>query len=353
MSNIVRLPGIIDIHVHLRDPGQTQKEDFYTGTCTALAGGVTAIFDMPNNLEPIFSSQKLEEKIEIARQKAVCDYGLYFGTDGENISQFKKVSDKVVGLKVYLSLTTGKYVIGDEELVEKVFREWPREKIIVVHAEGDRVDLAIRLAEKYNNKLHITHISTQESLEKIIEAKKNKLNITCDTAPHYLFLTTDDLSKLGNLGIVKPPLGSKKDKEFLWSNIDKIDCIVSDHAPHTLNDKEGKPTPAGLPGLETTLSLLLTAMNQDRLSLRDLIRLTNINPQKIFGYYQDKKTFVEVDNSEKYIIENKNLKTKCGWSPFNGWQMQGKVKAVYIRNIKVFENDKLLASPGFGKQVIS
>ncbi|MCL5797625.1 MAG: amidohydrolase family protein, partial [Patescibacteria group bacterium] len=126
MPKILRLPGFIDIHVHLRDPGQTNKEDFYTGTCAAIAGGVTSVFDMPNNLEPIFSIEALEKKEREAREKAVCDYGLYFGTDGKNTELFEKVARRVVGLKLYLSLTTGKYVVGNPDLVSLIFKKWPK-----------------------------------------------------------------------------------------------------------------------------------------------------------------------------------------------------------------------------------
>ncbi len=370
MAKIIRLPGLIDIHVHLRDPGQTYKEDFYTGTCAALAGGVTAVFDMPNNITPVFSSETLEEKINVARQKAVCDFGVYFGTDGKNTDEFEKVADKVVGLKVYLSQTTGKYVISDEDLIKNVFKAWPKTKILVVHAEGDRVDLAIKLATEFSNKLHITHVDTKESLEKIIVAKKNNLNITCDTTPHYLFLSKEQINDQDTSGVtgtgspdggriskegyysVKPPLATKEDQGYLWNNLDKIDCLSSDHAPHTIDDKKQIPTPAGVPGLETMLPLMLTAVKDKRLSLDKVIELTNLNPQKIFGFKQEENTYIEVDTQEKYMIKNEDLKTKCGWSPFNGWEVEGKVKRVFIRGTKVFENGKVLNSAGFGRNIL-
>lgn len=385
MTKLLCLPGLIDIHVHLRDPGQTQKEDFYTGTCAALAGGITTVFDMPNNINPVFHQKVLEEKSIIAEQKAVCDYGLYFGTDGKNTRVFGQVAGKVVGLKVYLSLTTGKYVINDEDLMDLIFRRWPKQKIIVIHAEGDRVDLAIKLGAKHRNKFHITHINTKETLEKVIEAKKEGLNLTCDVTPHHLCLTesvktsgrgsnTEDVKTprggsecllAGRQGLprgggicsegfytVKPPLAKKEDQEFLWNNIDKIDCICTDHAPHTINEKQSINPPAGVPGLETMLPLLLTAIKDGCLSLNNLIRLTNINPQKIFGFKQDKDTYVEVAAEQKYIIENRDLKTKCGWSPFSGREITGKVKKVFIRGSKVFEDGKILVNPGFGKSVL-
>lgn len=352
MSNIIRLPGLIDIHVHLRDPGQTHKEDFYSGTLAALAGGVTTVFDMPNNLEPIFTYDKLIEKREIAKQKAVCDWGVYFGTDGKNTDQFVMAKDEVIGLKVYLSLTTGKYIIEGQELVDLVFQKWPKEKIIVVHAEEDRIDLALQMASKYGAKLHVTHVNNRESLEKIISAKKDNSNITCDATPHHLFLTEDYLKKNRGFGLVKPALPSQQDQDYLWANLDKIDCIATDHAPHTLEEKKSLEVPAGMPGLETMLPLLLTAVKNKRITIDDVIRLTNTNPQKIFGIKQADDTCIEVDLEEKYKVENKNLKTKCGWSPFDGWDVYGKVKRVFLRGTKVLEDGEVLANPGFGKQVL-
>lgn len=352
MSTILRLPGLIDIHVHLRDPGETLKEDFYTGTCAALAGGVTTVFDMPNNLEPIFTYEKLLEKIRVIRKKAVCDWGLYFGTDGKNTSEFEKVKDLTIGLKVYLNSTTGKLSIKDDSLVEKIFKYWPKNKIIVVHAEGEKINLAIGLATKYRNRMHITHVSTKNDLEKIIAAKTKGLLITCDITPNYLFLTNDDAARLGGFGVVRPSLAIKEDQDYLWSHLKDIDCIATDHASHTISEKLAFNPPSGMPGLETMLSLLLTAVVQNKISIDEIIRLTNINPRKIFDISQDKNTYVEVDMKEKYIIENKNLFTKCGWSPFDGWEVYGKVKSVYIRGAKVFEEGKVLVEPGFGRNVI-
>lgn len=351
MSNIIRLPGLIDIHVHLRDPGQTHKEDFYTGTCAALAGGITTVFDMPNNLEPIFTYNKLLEKIRIGNQKAVCDWGLYFGTDGKNTEEFEKVEKLVIGLKIYLNQTTGQLLIEDDDLIENIFQKWIKDKVIVVHAEGEKIKLAINLARKYKSKLHITHISRKEDLIEVITAKKEGLAISCDAAPHYLFLTENDGYKLGGFGSVKPYLATKEDQNFLWENIKYIDCFATDHAPHCRDEKKGDFPPSGVPGLETMLPLLLTAVGGKRLTLDDVIRLTNSNPQKIFGIKQDENTYIEADLDEKYKIENKNLKTKCGWSPFDGWEGTGKVKRVFIRGTKVLEDGEILVPLGFGRNI--
>lgn len=363
MNSLITLPGLIDIHVHFRDPGQTEKEDFHTGTRAALAGGVTTVFDMPNNKEPIFTYQKLKEKIKISQRKAVCDFGLYFGTNGKNLQEFGKVVDKVVGLKVYLNMTTGKILIEDERLVDEVFKIWPKNKVIVVHAEGEKIDLAIDLAGKYRNKLHVTHVSTKRDLEQVLEAKRKKLPVTCDVTPHHLFLFNDQKENIfySTLGrekieynvskmiVVKPSIALRRDAEYIWEQLTYVDCIATDHAPHTRKEKQSSNPASGVPGLETMLPLLLTAVKQKRLTLADIIRLTNTNPQKIFGIKQDKDTYVEINTEEEYEVKNENLFTKCGWSLFDGWNVYGKVKTVYIRGEKVFADGKVLVAPGFGK----
>jgi len=351
MSNILQLPGLIDIHVHLRDPGQTHKEDFYTGTAAALAGGVTTVFDMPNNARPIFSKYALFEKEKIAREKAVCDWGLYFGTDGKNVDEFAKVKDRVVGLKIYLSLSTGNYLVGDDELLDKIFIRWPKSNVIMAHAQGAKIAQVIELCKKHGSALHVTHVSTKEDLQKVIQAKKDRLKVTCDVSPHHLFLTVEDVETLKGFAHVKPSLATFDDQQFLWEHIKDIDCIASDHAPHTKEEKESNNPPFGIPGLETMLPLLITAMNEKRLTKEDIIRMTNTNPQKIFGLKQSVESYVEVNIDQQYEIENEKLKTKCGWSPFAERKVYGRVKRVFVRGTKVFEEGQVLVSPGFGHPV--
>lgn len=344
----ITLPGLIDPHVHLRDPGQTDKEDFYTGTQAALAGGFTTILDMPNNTIPISTSKTLNEKIKIARKKIVCDVGFYFGSMGNNIKEFSKAISKATGLKLYLSLTTGGFIIPKEK-VEKIFRSWPKNKTILLHAEDDSLSFAINLAKKLGSKIHICHISTASDSKQIMKAKKQGLKITCGITPHHLFLTKNDIKRLDSFGKMKPPLQSKQDQDFLWKNLESIDVIESDHAPHTIAEKSGEIAPFGVPGLETTLPLLLTAAYNKRLTIDDIIRLCHANPAKIFNIKTDPKTKIIVDLNSSFVIHNSSLFTKCGWSPFNGWKVRGKVEQVFIRGKKVFENDKILVKPGFGK----
>jgi carbamoyl-phosphate synthase/aspartate carbamoyltransferase/dihydroorotase len=345
---MIKLPGLIDVHVHLRDPGQTYKEDFFTGTSAALAGGFTTILDMPNNKIPITTFKTLNEKIELARKKTVCDIGFYAGSLGDNLEELMKMEPYVFGLKLYLNKTTGNFIIDEEKLV-KIFTFWKSTKPIVIHAEEDVIDLVINVVKKTGQRVHIPHTTNQKQFMKIIKAKKNNLPITCGVNPHHLFLSTNNINKLKTFALMKPELATRSDQDFLWENLKHIDVIESDHAPHTIEEKKSDDPHFGVPNLETTLPLLLTAVSEKKLSINRLIELCFENPKKIFSIKTDENTYVEIDEEEKYTIDNKNLKTKCGWSPFAGWRVKGKVKRVFIRGKKVFENGKILVKPGFGK----
>lgn len=364
---MLTLPGLIDPHVHLRDPGETRKEDFYTGTSAALNGGYTTILDMPNNKVPITSLARLEEKIQIAKKKIVCDVGFYFGSLGDNLDEFKKVRDKVFGLKLYLNQTTGSLLIN-KSLLEKIFFAWQnpnfRDKSsilpsiillsknirpVLVHSEGKIIENVINIVRKTRIPTHFCHISQAFELKTIMKAKEQGIPVTCGVTPHHLFLTKKYAKQFGAFGQMKPPLPSKKDQDFLWKHLHYIDVIESDHAPHTKQEKTIESAPFGVPGLETTLPLLLTAVSENRLTIDDIVRLCHDNPSKIFGIKTDLQTKIEVDIHKLYIINHKSLFTKCKWSPFNGWKVKGKVKRVFIRGKKVFEDDKVQVQPGFGK----
>lgn len=341
------LPGLIDPHVHLRDPGQTNKEDFVTGTSAALAGGFTTILDMPNNLTPITTIDLLTDKEKIAEKKIVCDVGFYFSSLGDNLTEFEKVQNQVFGLKLFLNQTTGNFIITPQ-IFKKICESWPKRHPLLVHAENDILEETINIANTAKQRLHACHVSSSE-LKIIIKAKEKGLQITCGVTPHHLFLNEKDLNALGPLGAVKPPIKTQADIEFLWQHLKYIDILESDHAPHTKEEKESGHPPFGLPGLETTLPLLLTAVHQDKLTIADIKRLCRDNPAKIFSIPTDSTTYIEIDENEEWTIKNENLFTKSGWSPFNGRKVKGKVKKVFIRGTKVFENGKILVEPGFGK----
>lgn len=347
---MIRLPGLIDPHVHLRTPGQTHKEDFTTSTSAALAGGYTILIDMPNNATPITSLERLEEKQAIAKEQSMSDIGFYFGSLGDNLEEFEKVKDLVYGLKLYLNVTTGGYII-DEPALNRIYEKWHEvapEKPILLHAEEDVFDMVVRVLEETPHPTHIVHVSTKEELTRIMQLKKEGLPITCGVCPHHLFLTKDDLEKLGPYGVMKPSLKSKEDQEFLWEHLSDIDVIESDHAPHTKEEKESANPPSGVPGLETTLPLLLTTMSEGRITQEEIIRLCHTRAKEIFQLPDQPNTYVEVDENESYEIRNDDLYTKCKWTPFHGWQAKGKVKKVVLRGETVYEEGKVLIHSGEG-----
>lgn len=355
MSKEVKIPGIIDVHVHLRDPGATHKEDFHAGTCAALAGGVTVVLDMPNNPQPTVSQGALEEKMRIAKQKAVCDYGFYLGADQENASRHGELTNAVCGLKIYLDSTHGSLLVNDLLTLMRHFKSWSGQKPICVHAEDISVAKVLGLAAVYQKPVHFCHVAQASEISLIRMAKKRELPITCEVTPHHLFLTQEDETSLGVFGAMKPPLRTKEDQEALWRAIDEgtVDVIASDHAPHTKEEKLGEKPPFGVPGLETTLSLLLTVVAEGRLTMEKLIELTSSNPAKIFGLTQARDTsYLMVDLEEKWEIPQEGFQTKCNWSPFSGFQVQGKVREVWMRGRKVWDGEKVLVQPGFGKEVI-
>lgn len=348
MQNLIKLPGLIDVHVHLREPGATQKEDFVTGTKAAIAGGYTIVLDMPNNPIPTVSPEALQEKMDLAKGRIYCDVGFHFGASKESIKYFAEVASKVFGLKVYMNHTTGDLLMEDEETLEANFAAWPKDKPILVHAEGETLQKAISLTKKFGNRLHVCHVSLKEEVGLIKAAKESGLQISAEVACHHLFLTEEDAKKLGPFGVMRPPLGSQEDQEALWGGIANgtIDMIASDHAPHTKEEKLGNNVPSGVPGLETALPLLLTAVSQGRLTLDQLVQLTSVNPRQIFSIPEQKETFVEVDLGEAYEISNNNLQTKAGWTPFAGMKVMGKIKKVVLRNQVVFDGQNILGPSG-------
>jgi len=214
-----KIPALVDPHVHLREPGATQKEDFETGTMAAIAGGYGIVLDMPNNPEPTVFPEALQRKIELAGNRIYCDVGFHFGATAQGVEYFEVVKDQVFGLKVYMNHTTGPLLIEDMRELRKIFSKSPREKPILVHAEGDTLKKAISLARQYEVGLHACHVSTERGIEAIRKAKEEGLRVTCEVTPHHLYFTEDDATALGPFGIMRPPLGSEIDRRALWKNL--------------------------------------------------------------------------------------------------------------------------------------
>lgn len=345
----ITLPGLIDPHVHLRDPGQTHKEDFLSGTSAALAGGFTTVLDMPNNAEPITTLERLEAKIAIAESKIVSDIGFHFGTLGDNFDEFPKVIDKVTGLKIYLNVTTGNFVIDKDKLLA-IYEAWPGDKPILLHAEDDVSDLVLSTLRKVPKRTHICHVSSRAELEFVLQAKSEGLPVTCGITPHHLFLSDKDAERLGAYGFMKPFLKPHSDQDFIWDHMDGVDIIESDHAPHTKEEKDGATPPFGVPGLETSLPLMLTAQQEGKISHSKLLSLLHHRPAEIFNIDAYDDTCVTVD-MEEYELTNAGLQTSAGWTPFAGRRVVGKVQQVQLRGEIAYENGVVRALPGSGSVI--
>jgi dihydroorotase-like cyclic amidohydrolase len=344
----LKLPGLIDIHVHLRDPGGTHKEDFATGTAAALAGGVVGVLDMPNNTPPTVDEEALRRKAELASQKARCDFAFYLGATSDNAGDTVE-SRNVAGLKVYLDETYGPLRVRDLPTLMAHLRHWPRHKAIAFHAEGLTVAMVIGLAQVFDRPAHICHISRKAEIELIKQAKERGAKITCEVTPHHLFLTEDDTERLGGFAQVRPSLGTEHDREALWANLETIDVVASDHAPHTIEEKTGEAPPPGVPGLETMLPLLLQAVAEGRLSTERVVELTHYGPARIMGLQPPEETYVEVDAEPRYTLRGSALFTKCGWTPFEGITVRGRLRRAFLRGVKAYEDGEVLAPAGFGQ----
>lgn len=354
---MIKLPGLIDPHVHLREPGQTHKEDWDTGTSAALAGGVTMLLTMPNTKPPIFDAATLDLALDAAHPKAHCDYAQFLGAGPDNTDwdEHSGLPQRAAGLKMYLDSTFGQLRLDDMTLWQEHFQNWPRELPIVAHSESCSMAAVILMAAIYNRPVHIAHISLKEEVLLIKAARERGIKVTCEVCPHHLFLSKEDIPAISHghpgRGEVRPRLATKEDVEALWANLDSIDCFATDHAPHTLAEKDGENPPPGFPGLETMLPLLLTAVDAGRLTLDDLILRMVTNPRRIFNLPEQPETWVEVDENTTYELHAADMHSRCGWTPFEGWKVKGQVTRVVLRGSESFKDGKILVEPGYGKNV--
>ena len=352
---MIRLPGLIDPHVHVREPGQTHKEDWDSATQAALAGGVTMILAMPNTRPPVFDATTLDLALDAARQKAHCDYAQFVGAGPDNADLLPAIASKAAGLKMYLDSTFGELRLDDMTLWMPHFANYPKEYPIVLHSESQTMAAGILFAAIYNRPVHIAHISLKEEVLLIKAAKERGIQVTCEVCPHHLFLSKDDIPNISNghpgRGEVRPRLATKDDVNSLWENMDVIDCFATDHAPHMLEEKDSENPPPGFPGLETLLPLLLTAVDDGRLTIDNIIQKTVISPRKIFNLPEQPETWIEVDETAKHEIRAADKFTRCGWTPFEGWKVRGKVRKVVLRGKTAFEDGEILTKPGYGENI--
>jgi dihydroorotase len=355
------LPGVIDAHVHFRTPGMEHKEDWKTGSKSAVKGGVTTVFDMPNTNPPTTTLRLLEEKRKLVAGKSLVNYGFYFGAAKDNLEGIRNVKN-VPGVKVYMASTTGNLLVDDEESIEKVFKAVKEaNQLAFCHAEDEVMvkkatekarefdsrdplihgktrpkqctlegaRTACKLAKKVGNRLHVTHVTTAEeaSLVKSFDA-------SCDTTTTYLFLDEGNLKALGNYGKINPPVRARADQIGLWKELKrgKVDMITTDHAPHTREEKERDywDAPSGAPGVQTLVPLLLNEVNWRNLSLNDFVRLVSENPARITRA-KGKGRIAEgmdadltiADMKLERVLTDDEIESKCGWTPFAGRRLKG------------------------------
>ncbi len=353
---MLKLPGLIDPHVHVREPGQIHKEDWDTATQAALAGGITTIFGMPNTKPPIFDEATLDLALDAAKEKARCDYAQFVGAGPDNAAAVAKVAQRSVGLKMYLDSTFGELRLDDMSLWMPHFEQFPKEMPIVLHSESRTMAAGILFAAIYDRPVHIAHLSLKEEILLVKAAKEKGIKVTCEVAPHHLFIRSQLCD--ADRGIVsegrqevRPRLTTQEDIDALWGNMDVIDCFATDHAPHTIEEKDSETPPPGFPGLETALPLLLTAASEDRLTVDDIIARMYTNPKKIFNIPDQAETWVEVDEDAKYEIRSADQFSRCGWTPFEGWQVKGRVTRVVLRGEEAYKDGKVLAECGYGQNI--
>ena len=360
----IKLPGLVDAHVHLREPGYEHKEDFHSGTVAALAGGVTTVLDMPNTQPPTATPELLHDKARRAAAQAVCDVGLFVGATNTAADAYLPVAQQACGLKIYVSDTFGSLRIDTLDLMHRLFRTWAEKAAgvgyrtsvnptglgpVAVHAEELMLAVCLNLSHLYQVPLHVVHVSRRSEIELIRTAKTRGYPVTCEVSPHHLFLSNDDLPQLGARGDMRPRLATPDDVAALWENLAVIDLFATDHAPHTLAEKAQETPPPGVPGVETMLPLLLTAVHDGRLSLDDVVARCYTNPLAVYGLPQQLDTWVEVDVDSHYALRDEAMHTRVGWTPFAGRTVFGRVEQVVLRGQVVVRDGAVVAPAGTGQ----
>ena len=363
------MPGVIDVHTHMREPGITYKEDFETGSEACAKGGITTFYDMPNTVPATTTLENLLNKKELAGKKSVVNFGIHFGgSKNNNIDEIRKVLEKKEAntVKIFMNVTTGEMLIEDDEILKGIFEN---SELVLVHAENEMIDKAIALNQKYGKGLYVCHIPSAEELKKVIEAKKSSsLNneihpIYAEVTPHHLFLNEEirESSERNKMLLrMKPELRKKSDNEFLWKAINEgcIDTIGTDHAPHLIEEKMEKVT-FGMPGVETSLALMLTAYNEGKIKLPVIQKLMCENPAEIMkivrrgklkeGYYAD---VIVVDTEKEWIAGvDDTLESKCGWTPYENWKLKGKNIMTVVNGEIVYEKGKINENAKKGKAI--
>lgn len=349
------IPGVVDVHCHMRDPGLSHKEDFTTGSMACARGGVTTFIDMPNTVPAVTTADILRDKKAMMSGKSYVDYGFNFGgSRNDNSEEIKQIIDEVASTKIFLNMSTGDMLITEDKVIENIFRE---SKIISVHAEEEMVAKAIELYEKYNKPLYLCHLSKVSEAKMLKEAKARGLKVYGEVTPHHLFLNVDDVNadeRSSMLLRMKPELKTKEDNEELWKALadGTIDAIGTDHAPHLIEEKLAKLT-FGIPGVENSLEMMLKGVDEGKISMERLIEVMCTRPAEIFniknkgkievGYDAD---LVIIDRDDKSEIKNDKVITKANWTPYEKFNRGGRVITTILRGQIIYSNKEFYGRYG-------
>jgi dihydroorotase len=376
-SDKLVLPGIIDTQTHFREPGSTDREDLESGSRAAVLGGVTSVFEMPNTNPPTSNLVEFDKKLNLAKNRMHCNYAFYFGATPENVDQLSKLKDLkgCCGVKLFAGSSTGNLLVDKEADIEKVISQ--SDRIVSIHSEDEEIlnlrkrfikegDVhshpewrntesaisstrrVVKIAERYNKQIHVLHVTTKEEVDFLAMHKKN---VTFEITPQHLTLYAPDCyDKLGTFVQMNPPIRKKEHYDRLWTAVKNyvVDVLGSDHAPHSKEDKKKKypDSPSGMPGVQTILPIMLDHVNNEKLSLEQLIKLMCENPCKIFGIKN--KGYIKedfdadltiVDMNKEQTIKDEMIASKCGWTPFNNFTVKGFPVATIV-------NGKIVMSEG-------
>lgn len=386
------LPGLVDDHVHLREPGLTYKEDIETGTRAAAAGGVTTVLDMPNTVPAVASVEILRCKMALAEGRSHVDLGLYAVVTDENVDQLGAIAAAgAVGFKVFMGETTSYVRCPNDGLLFKALRSIRETGLRVgAHAENDAIlqqlkselieqgrtdplahlesrpafaeveaiSRALVLTQAAGNAFHVFHLSTREGLELVTDAKRKGLPVTAEVLVGHLLLDADDYARLGNRIRLNPPIRTREHQQALWDGLRRgqIDNLATDHAPHTAEEKTAEnvwDAACGFIGVETALPLMLTEVNRGRLPLEQYVRLACENPARIWGLYPRKGSIhvgadadlVLVDLKQTGVIDSNKLHNKNRITPFHGRPVQGMPRYTILRGQVIMAEGELQDKP--------
>jgi dihydroorotase len=373
------IPGVIDDQVHFREPGLTHKEDLHTASRACAKGGVTTFLEMPNTKPPAITQERLEEKLALAAEKSLVNYGFYIGATPHNVDELRNAR-RTCGIKIFIGSSTGDLLVDEQEALERIFAETTlpicahcedettvRRNSARLTAGGTPLTLAdhsrirdhqaaviatrraMDLAFRHRHRFHVLHVSTGDECELLAD---HRGLITAEVCPHHLFFSMDDYSRLGTLVQMNPSLKTTADNRRLWQALleGRIQVIATDHAPHTLAEKQEPypKSPSGLPAVENSLALMLNQVARGRCTIQQVVHWMCDAPARVWdivnkgriapGYDAD---LVLVDLSKSATIRNEEQETKCRWSPWHGESLTGWPVRTWVMGREVFRDGKI------------